>query len=138
MFLKSISNFYYKFRNEISEILSHDGNIVDSTVGILTPEEVIKIALVAAREKEFVNDDGKPSLTADLPRLFHYTRRKQLVWLVDFNQYFTEEERKNEYKGYDDTKSITFAVVKIDDATREVISAEFIRPHFNQYYGEAR
>lgn len=133
MILKPIYNFVSKTFEEIEELRSYDGELVDVSVGRMTLEEVLKIALPVAKEKEWIGKIGQPDLIADAPTLFHYTRRKQLVWSVCFSQYFTEEERIDKFARFK-IESVTFAAVKIDDATGKVISADFIRPHFNEYY----
>ena len=130
MSLNLFYNFFAKIVEEISELRSYDGDIVDISKGRMASEETMKIALSIAEEKEWIGKSGQPDLTADEPSLFHYARRKQLVWSVYFSQYFTEEERGNKYKDFN-VKSTTLAVVKIDDATGKVIFADFIRPHFN-------
>ena len=131
--LKPIYNFFSRISAGYEELRSHDGEIVDVSVGRMKPEEVVEIALSAAIKQEWVGKIGQPDLTADKPTLFHYTRREQFVWNVNFSEYLTEEERKTKFEGFN-IKSITFAAVKIDDATGEVIFADFVRPHFNEVY----
>lgn len=132
MILKLLYNFFSKVSREFTEILDNDVECFDTSMGKLSPNEVMEIALPVAKEKEFINKVGQPSLTPEKPRSLHYARKKQLVWNVDFNHYFTEEELNITYKGFR-VKSLTLAVIRIDDATGEIISAEFTRPFFNEY-----
>ncbi len=131
MILDQFYNFFAKIFAEINELRSYDGDIIDISNGRMKPASVINLALSTAKEKEWIGKIGQPDLTANEPDLFYYTRRKQLVWFVNFSQHLTEEERENEYKNFN-VKSATFAVVQIDDSTGEVISADFIRPIFNE------
>lgn len=131
MILSQFYNFFTKIFAEINELRSYDGDIVDISNGRMKPALIMNLALSTAKEKEWISKIGQPDLTANEPSLFHYTRRKQLVWFVNFSQHLTEEERENEYKNFN-VKSVTFAVVKIDDSTGKVISAEFTRPFFNE------
>jgi hypothetical protein len=126
--LESIYIFFSKIWNEFSELRNYDGDIVDELMGKMSSEQITKIALHVAKEKEWIGKSGQPELSAEKPVLFHYTRKSQLVWSVYFIYYFTEEERKNKDI---DSKSITLAVVKIDDATGEILPVDSFRPYFN-------
>lgn len=133
MILQPIYNFFSKIYEGIEELRSYDGDIVDVSVGRMSPEEVINTALSVAQDKEWIGKSGQPDLIADEPILFHYTRRKQLVWIVDFSWYLTKEELETKFEDFN-VKSITLAAVKIDDAAGEVMFADFIRGRFNENY----
>lgn len=118
MSLNLFYNFFAKIFEEISELRSYDGDIVDISNGRMTPEEVKKVVLPIAKEKGWIGESEQVIFYAEEPCLFHYTRRQQLVWIANFS--FKTAEMKDSELSYLDN---SFAVIKVDDATGDVLEA---------------
>lgn len=100
--------------------------IVDNSLGKLNSDCITAEAKLIAEKQQWF-DQIENSETAVKPEtyLVQYEFSKKLVWFVYFTHYYTEEERESDYKGL---YSMSFAVVRVDDSTGEVIFADFIKP----------
>ena len=61
--VKNIYNFFSEIYQTFQDIHNQDGEFVDITHGKMSVEKVMEIALSIAKEKEFVKENGEPSLT---------------------------------------------------------------------------
>lgn len=119
--LKPLYNFISKFSEEISELRDYDGEAVDKSAGRMNQKEVLERILPIAEEKGFIGKNENVVLYAEEPYLFHYARKDKLVWIINFLFKTPEMEATVNYTPN------SFAVIKVDDATGEIIEARAIR-----------
>lgn len=118
----SVSNFFKGFEG---------CERVDVSLGCLEIKSVTAKAELVAKELKWLDNAENRELIKSEPCLMQYEFSKKLVWFVYFTHYFTKKERENDYKG---VKSMSFAVVRVDDSTSKVIFADYIRPILTQDY----